>query len=65
MGLELTDHLGVTYFLAAILWDFLILDDLESFRPGNELIFGFLRSFAYALTEAAEFIALRVLPIFL
>ena len=55
VGSDLTYHLGVTYFLAAILWDVLILDDLESFRPGNALIFGSLRSFAYALKESAKY----------
>ena len=57
MGSDFTYHLGVTYFLAAVLWDVFILDDLESFSPGNALLFGSLRSFAYALTESAEFIA--------
>ena len=57
VGLDLTDHLGVAYFLAEILWVFLILDYLESFRPGNALYFGSLRSFAYALTELAECIS--------
>ena len=61
---DLTYHLGVTYFPAAILWDVLILDDFESFCPGNGLIFGSLRSFAYALTESAEFISVRFLPKF-
>ena len=62
MGSYLTYHLGVTYFLAVVLWDVFILDDLESFSPENALIFVSLRSFAYALTESAEFIAVRVLP---
>ena len=64
MGLDLTYHLGVTYFLAAVLWDAFILDDLGSFSPGNALIFGSLRFFAYALADSAEFIAVRVLPYF-
>ena len=61
MEFYLTDHLGVECFLAAILWVLLILDDLVIFLPGNALFFGSLRSFAYALTESAEFIAVRVL----
>ena len=57
MGSDLTDHLGVAYFLAEILRDILILDDLEIFRPGDVLFFGSLNSFTYALTESAEFIS--------
>ena len=57
MGSDLTDHLGVAYFLLVILRDMLISDDLESFRPGNALFFGSLSSFAYTLTESANFIA--------
>ena len=62
MGEDFTYHLVVTYFLAAVLWDVFILDDLERFSPGIALLFGSLRSFAYALRESAEFISVRVLP---
>ena len=57
MGSDITDHLGVVYFLAAISRDILISNDLESFCPGDALFFGSLSAFAYALTESAEFIA--------
>ena len=58
MWSDLKDHLGVEYFLAAILRDILIYDDLESFCSGDALFFGSVSSFAYSLTELAEFIAL-------
>ena len=56
MGSDLTDHLGVAYFLAEILRDILILDDLESFCPGDALFFGSSSAFAYVLIESADFI---------
>ena len=57
MGADLTYHLCVAYLLAAILRDILISDDLECFFPGNALFSGSVISFAYALEETAEFIA--------
>ena len=57
MGADLTDHLCVAYLLAAILRDILISDDLECFCPGDALFSGSVISFAYALAETAEFIA--------
>ena len=54
---DLKDHLFVSYLLAAFLRDILISDDLECFCPGDAFFLGFVISFAYALAEMAEFIA--------
>ena len=57
MGVDLTDYFCVAYLLVALLRDIFISDDLECFRPGDTLFFGSVISFAYALAETAEFIA--------
>ena len=57
MGADLTDYFCVAYLLTALLRDIFISDDLECFRPGNALFFASVISFAYALAETAEFIA--------
>ena len=57
MGTDPTDYFCVTYLLAAILRDIFISDDLECFCPGDALFSGSIISFAYALAETAEFIA--------
>ena len=50
VGADLTDHLCGAYFLAVILRDILISDNLECFCPGDALFSGYLISFAYALS---------------
>ena len=57
LKVDLKDHIFVSYLLAAFLRDILISDDLECFCPGDAFFLGFVISFAYALAEMAEFIA--------
>ena len=52
-----TDYFCVAYLLAEILRDILISDDLECFCPRDALFSGSVISFAYALADTAEFIA--------
>ena len=57
MGADLTDYFCVAYLLTALLRDIFISDDLECFCHDNALFFGSVISFAYALADMAEFVA--------
>ena len=57
MGADLIDYFYVAYLLAALLRDIFVSDDLDCFCPCDALFFGSVISFACALAETAEFVA--------